>query len=188
MQLTDPKAIRALSHPLRLDLLEALAVTGPATAAECGRRLGVSQASCSFHLRQLARYGFVDDAGPGDDRRERRWRLRATPTTIQPAAGNDAVRRHLERLVIEREAQAAIDYLPRRDAEDARWRAGTGGMAALLLLDAAEAAELKRAWRALLEPYIARAATDPEPGQRHVRYFMTATPASPTGEDDDTDH
>src|SRR5690242_7389798 len=112
MQITDPRAIRALAHPLRLDLLETLAVTGPATAAECGRALGVSQASCSFHLRQLGRYGFVEEAGPGEDRRERRWRLIATATTMQVAAGNDAVRRHLQRLVIERAAQAAIDYLP----------------------------------------------------------------------------
>src|SRR5258707_885606 len=71
MEISDPKAIRALAHPLRLDLLQLLGSGGPATAAQCGRVLGVSQASCSVHLRQLAKYGFVEDAGPGRDRRER---------------------------------------------------------------------------------------------------------------------
>ncbi|MCX4774555.1 helix-turn-helix domain-containing protein [Streptomyces sp. NBC_01260] len=51
MRLSDPKAIRALAHPSRLDLLETLGEIGPATAASCGRTLGVSQASCSFRLR-----------------------------------------------------------------------------------------------------------------------------------------
>jgi DNA-binding transcriptional ArsR family regulator len=183
MQITDPQAIRALAHPVRLDLLETLAAGGPATAAECGRALGVSQASCSFHLRQLARYGFVDDAGPGEDRRERRYRLRATPTTVQAAAGSDAVRRQLERLVIEREAKAAIDYLPQRASENRPWRAATGGIASVIIVDAREAADLKRAWRELLEPYIARSASAPQPGQRAVRYFMTATPMTSDGGD-----
>src|SRR2546421_6749195 len=75
MEISDPKAIRALAHPLRLDLLQVLGSGSPATAAHCGRVLGVSQASCSFHLRQLAKYGFVEDAGPGRDRRERQWRV-----------------------------------------------------------------------------------------------------------------
>ena len=77
MEISDPKAIRALAHPLRLDLLDLLVATGPATAAQCGRVLQASQASCSFHLRQLAKYGLVEDAGPGSDRRERLWRSRA---------------------------------------------------------------------------------------------------------------
>ena len=53
MELTDPQAIRALAHPLRLDLVELLG-QGPMTAAECARALGSTQANCSFHLRQLA--------------------------------------------------------------------------------------------------------------------------------------
>jgi hypothetical protein len=173
-----------------LDLLETLAVTGPATAAQCGRVLGVPQANCSFHLRQLARYGFVEDTGPGDDRRERRWRLAATRTTIRVAGGDrTVVQRQLEQLVIEREMQAALEYLPRRDAEDPQWLAGTGAVTAVVVVDAAEAASLKRQWLALLEPYIARLGSEPRSGQRHARYFMTATPmpGPSTGDDDDPD-
>jgi predicted transcriptional regulator len=70
MQSTDLQAIRALTHPLRLDLMELLTAHGPATAAECGRALGVPQANCSFHLRQLAKYGSPTASIPGTDRGE----------------------------------------------------------------------------------------------------------------------
>src|SRR5215475_15177552 len=110
MEISDPKTIRALAHPLRLDLLQLLGVSGPATAAQCGRVLGVSQASCSFHLRQLAKYGFVEDAGPGADRRERQWRVPAEREPISIDGGvSGAVKAELERVVVEREARAILD-------------------------------------------------------------------------------
>ena len=75
---------RSKLDPMRLDLLELLATMSPATAAQCARILGVPQANCSFHLRQLAKYGFVEDAGPGDDRR---WIVRtAGPATRRGTA------------------------------------------------------------------------------------------------------
>lgn len=91
MEISDPKTIRALAHPLRLDLLQLLGSSGPATAAQCGRVLGASQASCSFHLRQLAKYGFVADAGPGPDRRERQWLVAGADArlTVRIGTGED---------------------------------------------------------------------------------------------------
>jgi DNA-binding transcriptional ArsR family regulator len=180
MQISDPKAIRALAHPLRLDLLELLVAIGPATAAHCGRVLGVSQASCSFHLRQLAKYGFVEDAGPGRDRRERRWQALGPRPTVRIAAGSDAVvRRQLERVVVEREAQAILDYAERQGRESPAWRDKAAIVTAVAVLSADEVTEIKEKWKALLEPYIARTeagSSQLQPGQRHVRYFMAATP------------
>ena len=63
----DPKTLRALTHPVRLALLEALALEGPLTATAAGELIGESPTTCSFHFRQLAKYGFVEEAasGPG---------------------------------------------------------------------------------------------------------------------------
>jgi predicted ArsR family transcriptional regulator len=138
---------------------------GPATAARCGRALGVSQASCSFHLRQLAKYGFVDDAGPGPDRRERQWRVSDPRPTVRVAGADAVVQRELERMVVERETQAILDHLDRGDT----W----GTVSAIASVSRDEAAELKKQWLALLQPYLNR---NPEPGRRHVRFFMAATP------------
>jgi DNA-binding MarR family transcriptional regulator len=73
--LRDPRAIRALAHPIRLRLLETLGIEGTLTATRASELLGESPASCSFHLRQLARYGFVEEADTEARGRERPWRL-----------------------------------------------------------------------------------------------------------------
>src|ERR1051326_5509959 len=72
-ELRDPQAFRALAHPLRLTLIELLTREGSLTATEAAELTGESPASCSFHFRQLAKYGFVEDAGGGHGR-ERPWR------------------------------------------------------------------------------------------------------------------
>src|SRR5882757_51368 len=184
MEISDPKAIRALAHPLRLDLLQLLGSGGPATAAQCGRVLGVSQASCSFHLRQLAKYGFVEDAGPGRDRRERQWRVTQQRLSIRNGTdGGTVVRQQIERLVVERELQAILDYSQRPDGASPEWQHKAGIVTMMAVLSPDEVADLKEKWIALITPYTAAArADDPDPpsepraGQRHVRYFMAATP------------
>lgn len=191
MPISDPGAIKALAHPLRLDLLELLTTTGPATAAHCGRALGVPQANCSFHLRQLAKYGLVEEAGPGADRRERQWRVADARPSVRIGANADAVvRRQLGQVVVEREAQALLGYLDRQDADRPDWRAAAGMVSAVVALSAEEAAEVRERWRTLLEPYLARteaAGYRLRPGQRHVRIFMAATPTPEPGRGDRTD-
>ncbi|GAA2746910.1 helix-turn-helix domain-containing protein [Kitasatospora cinereorecta] len=196
MEISDPKAIRALAHPLRLDLLELLTATGPATAARCGRALGTSQASCSFHLRQLAKYGFVEDAGPGRDRRERLWQVPDPTRPIRIAAAESpALRQELEHLVIERQMHAILAHAERQDAESTAWRRKAGIVTALAVLSAEEAADLREQWKTLLAPYVERTRnsgnTRHRPGQHHVRYFMAATPLPDleSGENqDESDH
>lgn len=178
MPANDPTAIRALAHPLRLELLELLATRGALTAAQCGRGLGVSQASCSFHLRQLAKYGYAQEAEPGPDRRERRWQL--VPQRVETDAQTSPVLAgELSRLVADREAARFREYLGRLDAEPAAWREAVGGYAAMLTVTSEEAALLRRRLEELLAPFAERAADagyQPGPGERIVHYFMTATP------------
>lgn len=178
MEISDPKAIRALAHPLRLDLLQLLGAVGPATAAECGRVLGASQASCSFHLRQLARYGYVEDAEPGNDRRERRWRASHRRLSVRTAPDGVAVRQEVDRVVVEHEMQAILDYSRRPEDASPEWRHNAGIVTAMALLSPDEAAALKEQWLAMLAPFTARV-DDGRPAardQRPVRYFLAATP------------
>src|SRR6266516_4014403 len=72
--LDDPVAIRALAHPLRTGLMDIVGRLGRATTAEAARELGISHGLASHHLRQLAKYGFVEQV-TGKDHRERPWRL-----------------------------------------------------------------------------------------------------------------
>jgi DNA-binding transcriptional ArsR family regulator len=190
VEINDPRTIRALAHPLRLDLLGVLGAGGPATAAQCGRILGVSQASCSFHLRQLAKYGLVEDAGPGSDKRERRWQAAAARLRVHLTPDSDSlVERQLGLMVLEREMHAIAEYSQLPDGTYPQWQGKAGVVAAMAMLSPDEAAELKEQWLRLLAPYIARARANgagPKPGQEYVRYFLAATPfaaAQPTGPD-----
>ena len=60
-KLTDPRAMRAVAHPVRIALLEVLGTEGPLTATQAGEHIGESPTTCSFHLRQLAKYGFIEE-------------------------------------------------------------------------------------------------------------------------------
>ena len=60
-RLTDPRAMRAVAHPVRIALLEVLGTEGPLTATQAGEHIGESPTTCSFHLRQLAKYGFIEE-------------------------------------------------------------------------------------------------------------------------------
>jgi DNA-binding transcriptional ArsR family regulator len=79
----DVEALRAFVHPLRLRLLSLLRTDGPATASELARRVGESSGSTSYHLRQLARYGFVEDDPDQPPGRQRRWRATAPGTHVE---------------------------------------------------------------------------------------------------------
>jgi hypothetical protein len=182
MEINDPRAIRALAHPLRLDLIDLLTTGGPATAAQCGRVLGASQASCSFHLRQLGKYGFVEEAAPGPDRRERVWQIPRSQPELRITDGGPAgelLRGQLERLVVQRGTREVLDWIDRREGESAEWREASDVVSAIAVLTAEQAAELKERMWELIRPHLLPAGADvpaPGPGERAVRYFMAATP------------
>ncbi len=72
----DPRVLRAIAHPTRNRVLQELSAAGSARAADIARQLGVPANQASFHLRQLAKYGLVEeDPDGGRDRRDRVWRL-----------------------------------------------------------------------------------------------------------------
>src|SRR5215211_4630810 len=89
-RLEDPEALRALAHPLRGRLLVALRLDGPATASMLARRYDESSGATSYHLRVLARYGFVEDDPGHDGGRERWWRAAHDFTTWSPTSFLDS--------------------------------------------------------------------------------------------------
>jgi DNA-binding MarR family transcriptional regulator len=79
----DLASLQALTHPLRLRLLGVLRTDGPATASELGRSLGESSGATSYHLRQLERFGFVEDHPDPTDQRTRRWRATSDSSQLR---------------------------------------------------------------------------------------------------------
>lgn len=74
----DPTVLRAIAHPTRNRILGELSAAGPLRAADIARELGIPANRASFHLRQLAKYGLIEeDAAAARDKRDRVWRLSA---------------------------------------------------------------------------------------------------------------
>ena len=84
--LADVAGLKAVSHPLRVRMLAALRSDGPATASELARRFDTDTGSTSYHLRTLAKYGFVAAADDQRGRRERRWKATRASTDWDGAA------------------------------------------------------------------------------------------------------
>jgi DNA-binding transcriptional ArsR family regulator len=124
----DPRALRALAHPVRGALLAALRLDGPSTATRLGERLDESSGSTSYHLRQLAAFGFVEEVPSDTGGRERWWRARHRGTRWETAdllddpAGREVVEEMEHRMVAQQRRMLAAHSAERDDLDDA-WRA-----------------------------------------------------------------
>jgi Helix-turn-helix domain len=178
--MTDPRALRALAHPLRLSLLGLLRTEGPLTATRAGELLGETSASCSFHLRQLAKYGLAEEAGGGRGR-ERPWRATAMFTDVPKVTDSpelDAASGLFRSLVAERYYEQMMGWLEASADEPAEWQQAALFGDVLLYLTAAELAELGEQVDRLLDRYLDRT-TQPEmrpPGARLIGYIQVAVP------------
>jgi DNA-binding transcriptional ArsR family regulator len=154
-ELTDPRAMRAMAHPVRLALLDALLIEGPLTATRASELIGEPPNTCSFHLRQLAKYGFVEEAGGGRGR-NRPWRLTGfamhfTDVHEDPAARLAA--RSLDRVLRERYFARLQAFYANRSAYPWEWKEVTGGSQFLLHVSPDELRAVDEEITAILDRY-----------------------------------
>jgi DNA-binding transcriptional ArsR family regulator len=183
LELTDPRALRAVAHPVRLSLVGLLRREGALTATEAGHLLGESAANCSFHLRQLAKHGLVEEAGGGRGR-ERPWRATASLTSWPNVADDPdlaAALGALNAVVVDRYFEQVRGWLAARDDDPPEWQEASTFGDRILYVTPAELAEVKREVEENLARYEERAARPelrPE-GTRAVTWIQFAFPAPP---------
>jgi predicted transcriptional regulator len=179
-RLTDPRALRAYAHPVRMKLVGLLRTEGPLTATRAAELLGESSGTCSFHLRQLAKYGLVEEAGGGTGR-EKPWRATAT-TTSWDAIGDTpevaAAASMLNTAMAEEYFEQLMRWLEARPGEPAEWQESFLFGDQILYVTAAELAELGRQVRGLVGAYFERQVKTElrPPGSRQVSYLHLAFP------------
>ncbi|HEV7193106.1 MAG TPA: helix-turn-helix domain-containing protein [Jatrophihabitantaceae bacterium] len=176
--LTDPRAIRALAHPARLTVLEALSDGEELTATDCAAVAGITPSAMSYHLRALERWGFVERVHPSADGRERPWRATASgwhvdamPDAVAATAATAVVGSMLDRLRADVTA-----YFPREHSEPKRWRDVAAVENQRLWLTADEAAQLQKTYKDFVEARRGRTATDHPEGARRVRMTRILIP------------
>jgi DNA-binding transcriptional ArsR family regulator len=179
-RIDDPKELRALAHPVRFALIDLLA-EGPMTASQCAARLGETPANCSYHLRQLAKYGHVHPAEGGRGR-ERYWKAREEAISIaDDGPGGHAAAKAVAQAVDAYRFGQWSQFVDKRDAEPAEWRKASLSTDIVSWLTADELRALTDGLYALFAPYTGRhhdSSRRPE-GARAVRFFAYAYPGAP---------
>lgn len=175
-RITSATELRALSHPTRLALMELLEADGPLTATAAGERLGESPANASFHLRTLARYGYVEEA-PGGTGRQRPWQIvdraiKISSDELGPEAKLTADA--LLQLLREADLQRLRAYGSTRDDYPKEWRDAAHEVRLLVHLTAAELADLFGAIESALAPYLEK--NERRPGTLPVSFGLHAVP------------
>lgn len=180
IKLTDPRMLRAVAHPLRLSLVGLLRREGPMTATQAAEILGESDALCSFHLRQLAKYGLVEEAGGGRGR-ERPWRASSygmwfpgATDTPEMAAATEL----LESVIAERYFELLMKWVHSKPTEPKDWQDAALFGDTTLYVTAEELTELGTKLEELLAPLEERR-FNPElrpAGSRSVTYLQLAFP------------
>jgi DNA-binding transcriptional ArsR family regulator len=156
-RISDPGALRALAHAGRYAILEHLQSGEPATATECAQVAGLSPSACSYHLRLLARHGFVEEDTARDDGRERAWRATSTgwwsdvdpdtnPTTAQ------ALDSTLARVMMASSDEKVLAFVDHA-ANEPDWREAALFSNSTVAVTAAELADISQAIMAVLKPY-----------------------------------
>jgi DNA-binding transcriptional ArsR family regulator len=190
-QVRDAATLRALAHPIRVQLLEELLQYGPATATELAERIGDTQANCSWHLRQLHKYGLVEEAEGGKGR-QRPWQF--VPQTVSldvwgdsPEAMGGPAGDAMWDVLMERELQALRGWRTAKLRETETWRDAASEWQTWGWLTATELADFTRELHELADRYILSTIdrVDPAnrpPGCRPIRFNAWAIPGGPDSE------
>ncbi|CRK56444.1 Transcriptional regulator, ArsR family [Alloactinosynnema sp. L-07] len=182
--MTDPtyhhvnvEGLKVLAHPLRIRLLGLLRLHGPATASGLAKRVGESSGTTSWHLRQLADAGFIEEDTERGNRRDRWWRAAQDYTTVReqtmPADPEvqDALATYLVN-ILDGYHERAVEFIRARHTWDEPWRHTSDMSDWVLPMDPDEATRFFADIEAVVERYrhVNR------PGDQHVAVQFQAFP------------
>ena len=185
VRISDPRALRALAHPLRLALLDRLMSFGEQTAAQCAEAVGSTASNCSYHLRALARAGLVE-SGSSADRRERPWCATSTglefgrhDAATSPASAGAA--RAVDELVLAHDEELTRRAKGRHDQQPPDWQAAETYHTYALKLTPSELRQVVLEIDRLVRPYITPTRGDaPEDAEvAHLRLLAFRHPQAP---------
>lgn len=184
VDIRDPATLRALAHPVRMQLLEQLLERSPATATELAERIGETQANCSWHLRQLHRYGLIEEVeGKG---RQRPWRFVPQTVSLDLRDGDPAYELMWD-VLMTRELQAIRTWRAAKAQDASEWRDAGTEWQTWSWLTAEELTTFSRELDELAKRHLVAHADriDPErrpAGCRPIRFVAWTVPRSPETE------
>jgi DNA-binding transcriptional ArsR family regulator len=179
LRLRDPREIRALAHPARMAIIDALASGDELTATECAELTGLSPSATAYHLKLLQRYGFAEPARARSDARERPWRATDRRTlfdldTSTPAGAAATAAVGLAYIDSTRALAEAFVATERDEPEE--WQNVASLANTDLWLTAEETRAVSATLAAALEPFRSRALANRPDATRRVRIMNVVFP------------
>jgi len=178
----DMESLKALAHPLRVQILDTLSTYGQFTASGLAERLGESSGATSYHLRQLERHGFVREVAGKGTGRERWWErmpgainlnaadMEHTPATL--AASKTLVRQwsRSRTELLDDFQERGLELLPKE------WMEGSVVSTVNLRVTAAQLLEISKKWDEFIDPFVVKYRGQNPPGSRPVQIHFNAFP------------
>lgn len=187
--LTDPKALRAIAHPLRVRLYELLTAEGPATVSQLAEKLGAMVGTVSYHLRQLGAYGYIEAAPElAKSRREHWWRavpggLRWSEVALEEAPGGREASDAARRVLLGRQIDRLRSWNERTDEWDSSWRSAAFSTDMLLMLTPDELEQFGKDVSAVVHRWVEETRRDgsrDDASRKQVFFFAHAFPFEPS--------
>ncbi|WP_286309472.1 winged helix-turn-helix domain-containing protein [Agromyces mangrovi Wang et al. 2018] len=180
-RIADLGTLKALGHPLRMQIFDALSLHGAATSSMLAERLGESSGAMSYHLRQLAQYDLVREVVGRGTARERWWERTPGGLTVPPDHASDPAVKAAAQVVMdhvqhERESHLR-EFLDRgmRDLPD-EWLHASVMSTAHLRLTCEQLDEASSELAHAVEAIVARYRGLDLPGSRPVELQLNAFP------------
>ncbi|MDG4821632.1 winged helix-turn-helix domain-containing protein [Asanoa sp. WMMD1127] len=181
-RISDPKVLRALAHPARVAIIEDLNVTGEGrTATELAEIVGLSPSATSYHLRELAKVGMIEQAPSRGDGRERVWQSPVHSWGIDlerdADADTQAAEDELVGMYVDRDYARLRAFLARARGEQPEWHDAAGYNTSTVIVTAEELKELFEQVQRLIAPLRVRDRKDAVPeGARTARVHFAVFP------------
>ena len=176
--LSDPRAIRALAHPARLAIIEALFLGDELTATECASLTGLSPSATSYHLKALERWGIVEVGRPRIDGRDRPWKAKGQSIEISSQVPMSTVLAEVAALgaFLDRNRVLTAEFLEHQADEPPEWRDAVELANSDYWLTAEELTGVSRALRSVLQPFERRRPDSRPDKSRRVRVMRLIVP------------
>lgn len=178
----DARSLRGLAHPLRMRILDILRLDGPSNSTQLAERVGESTGTVSWHLRQLAHHGFIEEDPGRGNQRERWWRAPSRTEVVDTAElGDDVASRTAVAGYVEELLRWSFGRVSRHLRSDLppEWRtAGTVSEWTELRLTAGQLAALTDELTQVVERHMAAASKESSPGSLPVVVQLQAFPCA----------
>lgn len=177
----EMSALKALAHPLRVQLLDSLSAYGPATASTLAERLSESSGATSYHLRQLEKHGFVTEDTTRGNARERWWQRVPQPISLDVGAAADTATKSASELILaewmrSRNSRLQQFFAHSEEVLGRDWVDASAVMTSNLQLTREQSTALVHELSAVLDGYLKKYRNQANPGARPFQIHLDVFP------------